>query len=59
MENLEAPWVGHEPEEEKMPCCPVCGKECEEIFISEMDGNAIGCEHCIKVVDSWDWEDKK
>ena len=37
--------------------CPVCGRECEEIY-EDKDGDAFGCEHCVKCLDAdqwWEW----
>ena len=27
--------------------CPVCGKECEELYIRYMKGGVVGCDVCI------------
>lgn len=43
---------GREPE---MPVCPICGKECDTFFLTE--GQIIGCESCISVVDAYDYEE--
>ena len=33
--------------------CPVCGARCETIYA--MGSEALGCEHCIDVMDASDW----
>lgn len=56
----DAPWIrdaemyGYPENEVPDPVCPCCGyQEPEQIYL--MDGDAIGCDHCIKFVDAWDW----
>jgi hypothetical protein len=51
---------GPDPPEPDYPECPVCGDECEEILYS-INGDIVGCDHCIKKVDAWEWaaEEKK
>jgi hypothetical protein len=44
---------GQEP---KLPVCPVCGEECDE-FYRDKDGDILGCENCIDIVDSYVLED--
>ena len=34
--------------------CPVCGKECEEIY-KDKDGDVVGCEHCVQSEDAYQW----
>ena len=29
----------------RQPVCPVCGEECETLFVSQL-GETVGCEHC-------------
>lgn len=53
----DAPWI-REAEtdgmpEEGEPICPVCGEECEGLYIA--DGDVIGCDCCVDRVDAWDW----
>lgn len=65
MNNLpDAPWireaelygVGNDTED---LYCPVCGYENPE-SLAIYDGDVIGCDHCIKFVDPWEWvEDHK
>ena len=40
---------GREPE---CPICPVCGEECETIYIN-IHSDAVGCDECIKTRDAW------
>lgn len=57
----DAPWI-RDAEMNGMPSpdpviCPVCGSECEEIY-EDKDGDAFGCEHCVKCLDAdqwWEW----
>jgi hypothetical protein len=42
------------PPYEPMPVCPVCGKECNSIFL-DTNREAFGCEHCVKEEDSYEW----
>jgi hypothetical protein len=36
----------------KMPICPECGEECDTFY--KHDDDIIGCEHCIREVESYD-----
>ena len=58
MMNLEAPWVGHSPyedDEEQSYYCPECHRECSTLYIK--DDDIIGCENCISICSTEDWED--
>ena len=35
------------------PRCPVCDKECEEIY-KDADFMIIGCDVCIRIIDAWE-----
>lgn len=37
-----------------MPECPICGKQCDEIYLN-IYGEVVGCDVCIKVKDSFEW----
>jgi len=37
------------------PTCPVCGKEMETLY-SDIYGEIVGCDRCIRAVDAWEWE---
>ena len=37
----------------KIPCCPLCGEECETIFFDRF-GDLVGCDNCITTKDAWD-----
>lgn len=39
------------------PKCPVCGEECETIFL-DREGDPFGCEWCTGRVDSREWYDE-
>lgn len=41
--------------EDRVPVCPVCGEECDTLYIS-CDFEVAGCDECIKTVDAWSWE---
>lgn len=47
----------HPEEEEFVPYCPVCGKECETVY-TDNDGDVIGCDCCVNGHDAFDylWE---
>jgi len=35
--------------------CPVCGKECETIYLDDGCINVVGCDNCIRTMDAYDW----
>lgn len=37
--------------EEPTVCCPICGEECDTFYKS--DGEIIGCNMCVDVVDAY------
>jgi len=37
--------------------CPVCGKHCETIYL-DINGDATGCEHCVKAKDAYLWAEE-
>lgn len=39
-------------EDEINPTCPVCGRECNEVYIH--DGEVVGCDLCVDILDVWD-----
>ena len=45
-----------EPEEKNdfIPVCPVCGKECDTLYI-DARGEVAGCERCIRLEDAYEW----
>ena len=47
----------HPEEIEVDPICPICQEECETIYL-DMDGDAFGCDLCIKKVDACEWKEK-
>ena len=62
MEQLpDAPWIreaenlGMPPYDDFDVYCPVCGRECEELYLDE-DDEVVGCDRCITSVDAYDWE---
>lgn len=54
---IENPWVLSDPDEGPDipdPECPICGHgRPESIYL--VDGEVVGCEHCIQVMDASDW----
>lgn len=42
-------------EEDKPIICPECGKEAEEFYVNKCN-EVLGCNHCVKAIDSWKWE---
>lgn len=44
---------GKEPE---YPICPMCGRECEDIFFSA-DAEILGCDECVTSKTAWDVEE--
>ena len=34
--------------------CPVCGKECDTVYL-DLDGDVAGCEHCITLKDAYEY----
>lgn len=44
-----APWQS----ELKQPHCPICGQECEKIYLNS-DGDPAGCDECLTAYDAWE-----
>jgi len=44
-----------EEEQEAKPC-PHCGGTAYE-YIFQLDGEAIGCDCCVKAIDYWDYQE--
>ena len=38
---------------EAYPHCPVCGEECEKIYMEDFTGIIHGCENCVSEKDAW------
>lgn len=58
MNDLQAPWVGNSPCKEEEPhYCPICGEEAEEFFASKFNGEIVGCENCVSMIEAWEWEE--
>lgn len=53
--NCERYGYPYGEEHEKIPICPVCGKEAEDFYIDESK-DILGCNNCIRRIDSWKWE---
>ena len=41
---------GKEPE---YPICPICGAECDEVYLGK-DDDVVGCMECIKPANAWE-----
>lgn len=60
MQDLpDAPWI-RDAELNGMPSadpviCPVCGEECETIYLDDGCCNVLGCDNCIRTMDAYDW----
>ena len=52
--NDDPPPSYYEPPESDPPRCPVCGEE-TDTFKKDYYGDIVGCDHCIKDVDAWDY----
>mgnify|MGYP001659084809 CR=1 FL=1 len=39
--------------ESRYPRCPICGCECEDIYINK-DFEIVGCDICLKQTDAWE-----
>lgn len=46
-----------EPDEAAAVRCPVCGRECDKLYISDADGAAIGCDMCVTEKYAWEYEE--
>ena len=53
MERTGYPY-GKEPE---YPHCPICGAECDTIYIRNEDYEVIGCSECLSSRDAWEVEE--
>lgn len=47
----------YEPKEDYCPICPVCKKEAIEFYVNQ-SREILGCDKCVKTIDSLDYEDK-
>jgi hypothetical protein len=56
----DAPWVreaemyGIDGGGNRYVCCPVCEEECSDIWL-DGDGNACGCNRCMRKKDAVEW----
>ena len=44
--------TGYPHGEPNYPHCPICGSECEEIYMNE-DGDIFACDECLKTKSAW------
>ena len=45
--------TGYPHGEPKWPICPVCGKECETIYM-DRDGEIFACDECLQTENAWE-----
>lgn len=57
MPRNDPPMRYYDPPETKPPICPICGEE-TDTFKRGYYGDIIGCDHCVKDVDAWDYEEE-
>jgi hypothetical protein len=50
-------YPGEPPEKRPVPVCPVCGWECETIYL-DTNRNPVGCDNCIDAMDAYEWEEQ-
>ena len=48
--------TGYRYGDPKWPHCPVCGAECEEIYMDK-DGEIFACDECVKIKNAWETEE--
>lgn len=46
------------PDPEPMPRCPVCGEECETVYVDRANA-VVGCNECIEAYDALFWEENQ
>lgn len=34
--------------------CPICGQECEDLYVVESTGDVVGCDQCVRKKDALD-----
>lgn len=44
---------------EEMPVCPVCGEEVNELYISSETREVVGCPHCVKPTDAFEYTEEQ
>lgn len=55
--NIQAPWIGREPPERALPCCPICGSDEAEEFYFSRSWELFGCDKCVKRMDYYELEE--
>ena len=53
----EAELLGMPPYEDEDRHCPVCGEDCETIYVDQ-NGEPAGCEQCMTLWESYEWNDR-
>ena len=49
--------TGYPHGEPSYPRCPVCGSECDEIYMDRHSNEILGCDVCAKVKNAWEVEE--
>lgn len=44
--------TGYPHGEPNYPHCPICGNECDEIYMNE-DGEIFACDECLRTKSAW------
>ena len=44
----------HPEEDDFVPFCPICGKECDTVY-TDKDGEVLGCDNCVSHHDAFDF----
>lgn len=44
----------HPEEDDYVPYCPICGKECDTVY-TDKDGEVFGCDNCVSHHDAFDF----
>ena len=60
MEQIpDAPWIRDAEingvPETPAPICPICGEEAEEFYL-DYGGDVVGCDHCVRVKDAYQYQ---
>ena len=55
----DAPWIreaelnGYPPDDDPIRC-PECGEDCDIIYMDD-NNNVLGCDNCVRALESWEW----
>lgn len=45
--------MGDQERNLRFPVCPVCGQECETVYLDHKTRDILGCDVCVDVKDAW------